>query len=149
MDAKEYLMEYAALKQEALNREDRISEAFNETLIPAMAQGDGSQRTPGRGDRQEKANIRYMEIKDRLQPMIDENRARMLQIEDDIASLADPMQREVLRLRYIDVDGWNPVKWRIVAQTMYRSNDDNALRRLRRVHREALAALDEVIAEKE
>lgn len=149
MDAKEYLMEYAALKMEARNNEDRILQAFNESLIPAMAQGDGSQRTPGRGDRQEKASIRYIETKDRLQPMIDENRARMRQIEDDIAGLADPMQREVLRLRYIDVDNWNPVPWRLVALTMYHNDDDKDVRRVLRLHREALDSLNTVLSAKE
>ena len=148
MDAREYLTSYAGLKMEARNNEERIAEAFNETLIPAMAQSDGSQRTPGRGDRQEKASIRYIEIKDRLQPMIDASKARMREIEDTISSLPDPRHREVLRLRYIDTDNWNPVKWRMVALTMYRSNDDNALRRLRRVHREALAAFEAVRAAK-
>ena len=149
MDAKEYLESYAALKQEALNNEERIEEAENEALIPAMKQGDGSQRTPGNGDRQEKAYIRYIETKDRLQPIIDANRAKMRQIEDDIASLADPMQREVLRLRYIDVDCWKPVKWRFVALTMYHNDDENALRKLQYIHREALASIDSVLAAKE
>ena len=149
MDAKEYLMEYAALKQEARNNEERILQAFNESLIPAMAQSDGSQRTPGRGDRQEKASIRYIETKDRLQPIIDANKAKMREIEDTISSLPDPMHREVLRLRYLDVDGWNPVKWRFVALTMYHNDDENALRKLQYIHREALASIDAVLAAKE
>lgn len=149
MDAKEYLESYAALKQEALNNEDRILQAFNESLIPAIAQGDGSQRTPGRGDRQEKASIRYIETKDRLQPIIDANRAKMRQIEDTIRGIADPMQREVLRLRYLDVDGWKPVKWRFVALTMYHNDDENALRKLQYIHREALVFIDAVLAAKE
>lgn len=149
MDAKEYLESYAALKQEALNNEDRILQAFNETLIPAMAQGDGSQRTPGRGDRQEKASIRYIETKDRLQPIIDANKAKMRQIEDTISGLADPMQREVLRLRYLDVDGWKPVKWRFVAMTMYHDDDSKDVLRVQRLCREALASLDAVLTAKE
>ena len=148
MDAREYLTAYAGLKMEARNNEDRIAEMFNETLIPAMTQGDGSQRTPGRGDRQEKANIRYIETKDRLQPIIDTNRAKMREIEDTISSLPDPMHREVLRLRYTDTDNWEPVKWRMVASVIYHDSDDNALRRLRKVHREALASLAETLAEK-
>ena len=145
MDAKEYLESYAALKQEALNNEDRILQAFNESLIPAMAQGDGSQRTPGRGDRQEKASIRYIETKDRLQPIIDANRAKMRQIEDTIRGIADPMQREVLRLRYLDVDGWKPVKWRFVALTMYHNDEEKDILRVKRLHKEAVAALDAII----
>ena len=146
MDAREYLTSYAGLKMEARNNEERIAEAFNETLIPAMAQSDGSQRTPGRGDRQEKASIRYIEIKDRLQPMIDASKARMREIEDTISSLPDPMHREVLRLRYIDTDNWNPVKWRLVAMVMYGDDDDKDILRTKRLHREALDTLDAVLA---
>ena len=59
MDAKEYLKRYAALKMEARSNEERILQAFNDTQIPAMKQGDGSQRTAGSGDRHESAMIRY------------------------------------------------------------------------------------------
>lgn len=149
MDAKEYLIEYAALKMEALHNEERILEAFNSTQIPAMKQGDGSQRTPGRGDGKEKATLRYMELKDRLQPQIDANKAKMRQIEEDIDSLDDGMEREVLRLRYIDVDGWKPVLWRLVALKMYRNDEEKDLQRVQRVHKEALSSLDAVLAAKE
>ena len=148
MDAREYLTAYAGLKMEARNNEDRIAEMFNETLIPAMTQGDGSQRTPGRGDRQEKANIRYIETKDRLQPIIDTNRAKMREIEDTISSLPDPMQREVLRLRYIDVDSWTPVKWREVARIMYGDDDEKDVLRVHRLHRDAVDSLDALLAAK-
>lgn len=149
MDAKEYLNRYAVLKMEALHNEERILLAFNETQIPAMKQGDGSQRTAGSGDRQENATLRYIEIKDRLQPQIDANKAQMRQIEEDIDSLADGMEREVLRLRYIDVDGWKPVLWRLVALKMYRDDEEKDLQRVQRVHKEALNSLDAVLAAKE
>lgn len=47
MDAKAYLESYAALKMEVRMSEDRILEAYNDTLLPAMTVGVGSQRTPG------------------------------------------------------------------------------------------------------
>lgn len=149
MDAKEYLRKYAALKMEARNNEERILLAFNETQIPAMKQGDGSQRTAGAGDRQEKAAIRYIEIKDRLQPQVDANKAEMRKIEDAINSLEDGLQREVLRQRYIDADTWKPVPWRIVSTKMYGDDEGKNVQHVQRVHREAISIIEIVLSAKE
>lgn len=149
MDAKEYLKRYAALKMEARSNEERILQAFNDTQIPAMKQGDGSQRTAGSGDRHESAMIRYIEVKDRLQPQVDANKAEMKEIEDAINSLDDGLQREVLRVRYIDADGWRPLLWRFVALKMYKSDEEKDVQQVQRIHRKAIEALDAVLAAKE
>lgn len=149
MDIKEYLTQYAALKMEARKNWERIKIAENETEMPAMRQSDGSQRQPGRGDRFENASIRYMEVKAELQPKIDANKAEMLQIEQAINRLEDPLQREVLRQRYLDGDGWKPVPWREVAWRLYHDDDEKELQRVMRVHREAIDALAAVMSAKE
>ena len=145
MGAKEYLEQYSALNMETRHLEDRIEEAFYETQIPGMRDSDGSQKTQGRGDRQEKAYIRYIDTKDRLQPKIDANKKRMGQIEEITFLLSDPMQRAVLRLRYIDADSWKPVPWRLVALEMYKNDDEKDILRVKRLHREALVALGAII----
>lgn len=149
MDAKEYLESYAALKMEVRMNEDRICEVFNETQIPAAHLSDGSKRTSGDRGPQESANIRYIETKDRLQPVIDAKKAQMREIESVIDSMSNPMYREVLRIRYTDTTGWKPVKWREVAMRMYGDDDDNAIQNLIRYHREALAAFEAVLVAKE
>lgn len=138
----EQLEQYARLKMEVQINEERILEAFNSTQIPAMKQGDGSQRTAGSGDRQESATLRYMELKDRLQPQIDANKAQMRRIEDAISSLSDPMQREVLRIRYTDTTGWEPMKWRLVALRMYGDDDDKNITAANRIFRKARESLE-------
>lgn len=138
------LEKYAALKMEAQNNEERILQAFNETQIPAMKQGDGSQRTAGAGDRQEKTAISYIEIKDRLQPQVDANKAEMRKIEDAVNSLEDGLQREVLRLRYIDTVSWRPVPWRIVAIKIYKSDAEKYLQQVQRIHRKAKVAFQNI-----
>ena len=148
MDAKEYLTNYAALKMEAQNNENRILQAFNDTLIPAMRPSDGSQKTPSSGNRQESANIRYIEIKERLQPQIDANKAEMKEIEDTINCLPDRMEREVLRLRYIDADGWRPTIWREVAVVMYGSDEEKNVLQVQRIHKKAISEIDATLAEK-
>ena len=147
MGAKEYLESYAALKMEVRMNEDRIAEVFYEAQIPATHLSDGSRRTPGGRGHQEKANIRYIETKDRLQPMIDANKAKMREIEATIDGIRNPILRELLRIRYTDTDTWKPLKWRDVAMRMYGDDDENALQRLTRFHREALAAFEAVLTE--
>lgn len=144
MGAKEYLLKYAALKMEVRVNEERIFEVFNETQIPALAPGDGSRRTAVK-DRQEKANIRYIETKDRLQSSIDANKAEMRRIEAAIDSLKDPLHREVLRIRYTDTTNWRPLRWCDVAMRMYGDEEEKDLHRVQRIHREALATLNAVL----
>lgn len=145
MDAKEFLLEYAALKMEAINHSKRIIKAFNDTQIPATHLCEGSRRTLGSKDRQENATIRYTETKDRLQPQIDANKAKMRQIEDAISSMTDGLEREVLRLRYIDVNSWKPVPWREVAIELYGDDEEKDLKRVQRLHQEALKSLTAVL----
>ena len=145
MGAKEYLESYAALKMEVRMNEDRICEVFNETQIPATHLRDESRRTPGNRGPQESANIRYIETKDRLQPVIDAKKAQMREIESVIDGISRPMLREVLRIRYTDTNTWKPLKWREVAMRMFGDDDEKDLRRLLLYHREALAAFEAVL----
>lgn len=145
MDPKEYLSEYAALKMEALAHESRIRKAQNNTEMPASGVSDGAQRSPGRGDRFENAVISYIAVKEEFQPLIDENLARMRQIRESIGRLEDGLQREVLRRRYIDVDGWTPAPHRQVAMELYHDDDEKEIQRVKKIHREALEALGEVL----
>ena len=47
----------------------------------------------------------------------------MEKIEEAISQIQDPMEREVLRLRYIDGDCWKPMPWGEVALRIYGDND--------------------------
>ena len=145
MDAKEFLLEYAALKMEAINHSKRIIKAFNDTQIPATYLYEDSRRALGSKDRKENVTIRYIETKDYLQPQIDANIAKMRQIEDAISNMTDGLEREVLRLRYIDVGGWKPVPWREVAMELYGDDEEKDLKRVQRLHREALKSFGKIL----
>ena len=145
MDARGYLLEYAALKMEVINNEERIVEAFNDTQIPYVHLSDGSRRPPVSKSRQENANIRYIELKERLQPQIEANKAKMWEIEDNINRLKDPQSREVLRMRYIDVNDWDPTPWWLVAKRLYGAYDEKELKRVQRIHKKALDSFTEVL----
>ena len=149
MDAKEYLESYAALKMEVCMHEDRIFEVFNETQMPSISLGNGSQRTPVK-DRQEKANIRYIETKDRLQQNIDANIAKMRRIDAIIDRMRTPLFREILRVRYTDTDSWTPLKWSDVSMRIYGDDDEKNVKQTQRKARKALrefaAAMEEMEA---
>ena len=149
MDARGYLLEYAALKMEVINNEERIVEAFNDTQIPSVHLSDGSRQTLVSKSRQENANIRYIELKERLQMQIEANKARMREIEDSINRLKDPQYREVLRMRYIDVNDWDPTPWWLVAKRLYGAYDEKELKRVQRLYKKALDSLEAILETKQ
>ena len=132
------LAAYVSLRTEIENRLERLARLKNETEIPAVRQGDGSQHTPGAGDRMERAVIRYMEYEVRTRPLIEENRREMEAIETAINSLRDPMEREILWLRYIDGEHCRLMPWKEVALHLFGDNDDRHLLAAYRLHGKAL-----------
>ena len=146
MDAKEYLESYAALKMEVRNLEDRIAEVFYAAQLPAMRQSDGSQKTPSR-DVQEKANIRYIETKDEMQPLIDANKEKMRQISGLVATLSNPFHREILRIRYMDTNCWKPLKWADVAMQLRGNDEERDVLYAKRLHKKAMEEFASVYAE--
>lgn len=123
------------------NRLERLTRLRNEAEIPAIRQGDGSQRTSSDGGRMERAVIRAMEYEEQISPLIEANRKEMRAIEAQIDDLPDPMEREVLRLRYIDGQGCRQKPWREVALILFGDNDDKHLLATYRLHGKALQAL--------
>ena len=142
MDAREYLQSYPVLKMEVQNNEDRILSAFNNTQMPAPQSSDYIQKGPvGRGI-QESATIRYIELKDRLQPQIDAGKEKLHCIEDIVNCIDDGLEREVLRLRYIDGAAWKPVPWKDVAIKLFGDDDERHMKAVQRLHKKALISFD-------
>ena len=135
---KQRLASYASLRLENENRKERLIRLKNEAEIPAIRQGDESKHSPGGGDRMERAIIRYMEYEERVRPLIEENRREMDAIEAMIRALPDPMEREVLRLRYMDGEGCRMMPWRDIACRMYGKADEAQIRAVFRLHGRAL-----------
>lgn len=138
---KARLASYASLRLEIDNQLDRLARMKNEAEIPAQKPGDGSQHNPGAGDRMERAIIRYMEYEERVRPQIEEARAKMLEIETAINAIPDPLEREVLRLRYLDGDGCRLTPWRIVSQRLFGDDDERHILATYRLHGRALVSI--------
>ena len=134
------LVRYAALKQENENRLARLWQLKQEAELSGASGGETRHSASG-GKRLEQAVIRYMEYEERIKPQIEENRAEMVVVELAVAALPDPLDREILRLRYIDVDSYKPRNWKDVAERLYGDNDDRHVLAAYRLHDRAVARL--------
>lgn len=143
--AREWLSGYQGLKFEYDTWAERLARMENEQYIPAMRMGDESKHSPSAYDRMGSATIRRLDFEADTSDEIAEIKAKMKSIETALKALPDPMQRGVLTQRYINgYDGYRLKPWRPIAIQLYRNDDDAALKRVQRIHREALEKLEEL-----
>lgn len=135
---QERLKSYISLRMEVDNQLDRLARMRNEEKIPAIQMGNESKRTGGASDRMARAVIRRMEYEERVLPKIEAAQAEMEAIEDAIDSLENPLERDVMRCRYIDGSYHRHTKWREVARIVLGDDDDNRIRMAFRIHEQAL-----------
>lgn len=149
-ETKKYLMRYAGLKMKVQNQTERIIRAKNNTLIPAIRPGDGSQRQQGGVDRLGNVVTKWLDLEERLLPAIQESIAEMQAIEQAVNGLEDSFESEVLQLRYltgyyIDDEGEEHrcqlVPWKYVALNLYGDDDEKYLQATYRLHGRALQAI--------
>lgn len=138
---KNRLYRYVSLEMEYQSQLERLERLENDTLLPAMQEGDGSQRSILKSSRMEKAAIRKMEAEKRINAKIDSIIDEMAKIEDAVDSLKDPLQREVLRLRYIDGEGYRHTRWCDISCAIYGDDEERNLRQVYRIHGQALKEL--------
>ena len=144
-EIKERLKRYPALKMETEKMTARLEVLRSEETIPPLRPGDGSKRTAGTGDRQERAIIRRMEYEESTAPTIAANKQEIKAVDRAVAALTDPLEREVIKIHYIEVDGYKPLPWRDVAFAMYGDDTDAKLRNVHRLHSKALQSLREIM----
>lgn len=146
-EIKERLKRYPALRRELEKIEARLEVLRSEETLPPMRQGDGSKRTAGTGDRQERAILRRMEYEERNAATIAANKQEIKAIDRAVAALSDPLEREVITIHYIEVDSYKPLPWREVAVAMYGEDNEADLLRVHRLHSKALQSLREILQE--
>ena len=129
---KDRLSKYISIKKENENRLERLARLKSSAELPPMREADGSQHSGSSGDRMARAVEAYMEYQEQIGPILEANCREMAAIEQAVAALADPLEREVLRLRYMDGEHCRLLSWREVAERMYgtceRRHVDSALR---------------------
>ena len=137
-----WLKRYLNLQRQVDNREETLARFENAQYLPAMPDSDGSKHTPGKSDRVANATVRYMEQKKKLMPKILACKAKMQAIEDAIYAIDDPLEQEVLILRYLEgEEGYKLMRWKVVAMAMYHRDDDADITRVHRLHGAALLRL--------
>ena len=140
---KQRLASYVSLRLETENQLERLERLKNQEQIPAMKESDGSQHT-GSGQRMERAIVRRIEYEERIAPTIKAAQEEMKAIEAAIAALPDPMEREVLRLRYVDGDFCRHMPWREVALKLFGNDDERYILATYRLHGRALVSISKV-----
>lgn len=135
---KERLKKYLSLRKEIDNELERLIRMRNEEKIPAMKQGDGSKKTGGASDRMANAVVRRMAYEEEKMPIIEANQEEVAKIDRAIASLPDPLEREMLRMRYTDSDTYRHRKWREIAVMIYGDDEDRFILAVHRLHSRAL-----------
>ena len=142
MTIQEQLRRYPALRLENENRLEKLERMRSAARLPPMKESDGSRRTGTGGDRMARAVEACIEYEEQIRPVVAANRREMERIEAAVAALADPMEREVLRLRYLDSPDFKPERWREIALWLYGSDEKRYLDALSRIHRSALEHLE-------
>lgn len=135
---KQRLKKYLSLRKEIDNELERPIRMRNEEKIPAMKQGDGSKKTGGASDRMADAVVRRLAYEELKLPKIEANQAELDKIDRAIDDLPDPMERELLRMRYTDSDTYRHRKWRDIAIMIYGDDEDRFLLAVSRMHNRAL-----------
>lgn len=145
---RSWLSGYQGLKFEYDTWAERLARMENEQYIPAMRMGDESKHGPSAYDRMGSATTRRLDFEAETADEVAEIKVKMKAIETAIKTLPDPMHRGVLIQRYVTgFDGYKLKPWRPIAVQLYRQDDDAALKRVQRIHREALEKLEEITDE--
>mgnify|MGYP000166495952 CR=1 FL=1 len=140
-EIKERLIRYSALRLENENRLERLSRMKNAAQMPASRAGDGSQHTGSSGERMARAVEAYIEYEEQIRPKIEENLREIARTRSMVESLSDPMEREVLRLRYLDGETCRLMSWKDVACQLYGDDDDRMIHACLRLHAKALQSI--------
>lgn len=136
---KQRLSSYISLRMEVDNQLERLERLKSAEQFPSQQLGDESQHSGVSGDRLERAILKRMEFEKRAMPKIERNKKEMAQIEDAIDDMDDPLEREVLRLRYIDGECSRHMPWKDVAENLFGDNDDRHMLAVYRLHNKALS----------
>lgn len=141
---KERLKRYVLLRMELENQFERLERMRANEILPAMKESDGSQRNLFVTDRLANMIVKRLDFQEDMEKKIAEIMEEMEYIETAIDSLTDPMEKEVLRLRYIDGANCRLMAWDDVAVKIYGDNDSKHLLATYRLHGHALQSIEKL-----
>lgn len=88
-------------------------------------------------------------LRESLQSRIDANKQKMDEIQRAVESIEDPLQRSVLRAKYIDCKAGDLTIWSDVALLIYGRDDESKMQAIYRLHGRALQSLGVIIEDTE
>jgi hypothetical protein len=138
------LYNYIKLKGEVEDYLERVARMKSAERFAPKGESTGSQRQPGASDRMTDAIIRRMNYEENWLPLINKNLDEMAAIEQAVAALDDPLERAVLRRRYMEPSeesAYRHPTWSCVALQIYHSDEDKYLLAVKRLHKRALLNL--------
>lgn len=142
---KDRLLKYQGIRLRVNNRKERLARLKSNERFPAAKESDGSKHQVTGFDRQAAAVMKRMAYEDEIREVMAADEAELNAIKRAVNSLEDPIESEVLWLRYIegeiDEDGIEtarPKKWKDIAIAMGRKDDDSTIRSLQNVHSAAI-----------
>lgn len=144
---KKRLQNYIYLRREIENQKERLARMKSDEQMPApRIDSSGAQHTRTASDRMANAIVRRIEYETEIADSMEGIRAEMASIRWAIAQLRNPMEREVLRLRYCDGDNCRHMPWREVALKIYGDDDEGQMQAVYRLHGRALQNIREIEA---
>ena len=135
---KQRLSMYALIRTEIDNQLEWLARMKNNELLPAPATGTGGGRS-GVSDRMANAINRRLDLDVRVLPQIEAGLAELEAIEAAIDALDNPLEREVLRLRYIHTTTCAALPWEKIALKIYGDDTSANVKAALRLHGAALA----------
>lgn len=141
---KDRLKKYVYMKTELDNQYERLERMRANEELPAMRESDGSSHSRTVVDRMATAVVRRLEFQEKLKKQVAEVEAEMTYIEDSIDAMDNPMEKEVLRLRYIDGEYCRLMDWKSVSKAIYGDDDDKHLLATYRLHGHALQSIEKL-----
>ena len=137
MNVKEQFSRYIFLKKEVENRLECLARMRADAQLPNIEYGKiGS--NGGDGQRMARAVERCMEYAKQIEPVIAANRQEMHRIQTTINQLDDPLEREVLRMRYLDGQDCRLTPWKEIALALYGDDDECCVHACIRLQSKAL-----------
>lgn len=141
-EKKNLLSAYVLLLSEVEHIAEQLSRLKIAETLPPQRLGDMTVKSSGGKDRLERAILRRIEYEERNMPRLQDAREKMQRIEDAVYALRDPLERTVLRLRYLDCNCSRLTRWHEVAAAIYGDNDEKDIRAVYRLHNRALDNID-------
>ena len=144
---QERLFNYIKLKCEVDRHFEQVARMKSAECFAPAREGDGSQHQPGNSDRMGRAVDRRLDYQKRMEPLINANLAEMDAVEVAVNALPDPLERDVLRVRYMEGSSYRHLKWREVAIEIFHNDEERHIKALQRVHDAAIEKIERMETE--